>query len=120
VDEHGDPLPTLRHALRLRLISLRETGGVFGFFDHLEQTADFEDTLVIDIAPGDGTSLPKAWATWNSALPGAIRDYDPTAGPPIRDTNPAAGEWAGEIPMPPVSHPLLGEEAVLVITVTPR
>jgi hypothetical protein len=120
VDEHGDPLPTLRHALRLRLISLRETGGVFGFFDHLEQTADFEDTLVIDIAPGDGTSLPKAWATWNSALPGAIRDYDPTTGPPIRDTNPAAGEWAGEIPMPPVSHPLFGEEAVLVITVTPR
>ena len=68
VDAYGDPLPTLRQALRLRLISVREKGGIFGFFDHLEQTADFEDTLIVDIAPGDGTVNPKAWAIWNSQL----------------------------------------------------
>jgi len=101
-------------------VSLREQGGIFGFFDHLEQTADFEDTLVVDIAPGDGTVMPKAWAIWNSQLPEAIRDYDPTATPPIHDTNPATGQWRGEVPMPPVSHPLFGQDAVVVITVTPR
>ncbi|GAA4410087.1 hypothetical protein GCM10023168_29410 [Fodinibacter luteus] len=120
VDVYGDPLPTLRQALRLRLLSVREKGGIFGFFDHLEQTADFEDTLVVDIAPGEGTTSPKAWATWNSQLAGAIRDYDATKGAPIPDSEPEIGRWRGEVPMPAVSHRLLGANAVLAITVTPR
>ena len=120
VDAFGDPLPTLRQALRLRLISVREKGGIFGFFDHLEQTADFEDTLIVDIAPGDGTVDQKAWAIWNSQLGGAIRDYDATERTPIPDSEPELGRWRGEVPMPRVAHSLLGPDAVLAITVTPR
>ena len=33
----------------LRLISLRQRDGIFDFRDHLEQTADFDDVLVVDI-----------------------------------------------------------------------
>lgn len=115
----GAPLPTLRHALRLRLISLRQRDGFFGFFDHLEQTADFDDTLVVDIAPGDGLVPAQAWATWNSMIPGAIRDWQPD-GEPLGDTDPATGTWRGRIPVPPSARPILGLDAEITLTVTSR
>jgi hypothetical protein len=113
------PTATLRHALRLRLISVRQRGGFFGFFDHLEQTADFDDTLVVDIAPGDGQSPPRAWATWNSAIPGAIRDWQPH-GDALGDTDPAAGVWRGRLEIPPTARSILGPNAEIALTVTSR
>jgi pimeloyl-ACP methyl ester carboxylesterase len=115
----GDPVATLRQALRLRLISLRETGGVFHFFDHLEQTADFDDTLVVDIAPGDGSLAPRAWGTWTSTIPGAIRDWQPE-GDPLGDADEAAGVWQGDIPLPEACRKILGPEAHLALVVTQR
>jgi hypothetical protein len=118
-EDTGEPVRTMRHALRLRLISLRQKGGVFGFFDHLEQTADFDDTLVVDIAPGDETTLPRAWATWNSVIPGAIREWQPE-GDPLPDTDPASGTWRGSVRVPHSARPILGEDAEVVLTVTPH
>ena len=115
----GGPLPTLRHALRLRLLSVRERDGIFAFFDHLEQTADWEDTLVVDIEPGDATSPPKAYATWNSIIPGALRDWQPD-GDPLPDLAEARGVWRGRIPVPATARPILGENAAIVITVRGR
>jgi hypothetical protein len=112
----GTPLPTLRHALRLRLISVRERGGIFGFFDHLEQTADWEDTLVVDIEPGDETSFPRAYATWNSVIPGALRDWQP-GGDPLPDLVNAPGVWRGRVPVPATARPILGRNAAIVLTV---
>lgn len=112
-----EPVPTLRHALRLRLISVREQGGLFGFFDHLEQAADFDDTLVVDLAPGDGQSPPRAWATWNSEIPGAIRYWQPTD-EPLPDHDRAPGVWRGLVPLPPTARPILGPDARLRLTVT--
>ncbi|HSK26909.1 MAG TPA: hypothetical protein VK894_08380, partial [Jiangellales bacterium] len=117
--ETGRPVSTMRHALRLRLISLREKGGIFGFFDHLEQTADFDDTLVVDIAPGDEATPPRAWATWNSVIPGAIRDWQPE-GEPLADTDATPGVWRGRVRVPPPARPILGEHAEVVLTVTPH
>lgn len=113
------PLPTLRHALRLRLISLRERGGVFGFFDHLEQTADWEDTLVVDVEPGNETSPPRAFATWNSVIPGALRDWRPD-GDPLPDLADAPGVWRGRVRVPAAARPILGENAAIVLTVRGR
>lgn len=113
------PLPTLRHALRLRLLSLRERGGVFGFFDHLEQTADWEDTLVVDVEPGNETSPPRAFATWNSIIPGALRDWQPD-GDPLPDLAHAPGVWRGRVRVPATARPILGENAAIVLTVRGR
>ncbi|SFO58089.1 Alpha/beta hydrolase of unknown function [Geodermatophilus obscurus] len=112
-------VPRLRHALRLRLISIREQGGVFGFLEHLEQTADWEDTLVVDIAPGDGAAAPRAWVMWNSVIPGALRDWQPD-GPPLADLDPTPGRWHGRIPVPDTAQPILGPDAAVVLTVTGR
>ncbi len=115
----GTPVPRLRHALRLRLISLRESGGVFGFFDHLEQTADWEDTLVVDIEPGDGVSPPRAFVAWNSVIPGALRDWQPD-GDPLRDEDSTPGRWRGRIPVPDTARSILGDNAAVVLTVRGR
>ncbi|MGR6967768.1 esterase/lipase family protein [Geodermatophilus sp. URMC 61] len=113
------PVPRLRHALRLRLISVRQSGGVFGFFDHLEQTADWEDTLVVDIEPGDGEAPPRAFAAWNSVIPGALRDWQPDKGP-LTDEEPEPGLWRGRIPVPVTARPILGQDAAVLLTVHGR
>jgi pimeloyl-ACP methyl ester carboxylesterase len=109
----------VRYALRLRLISVRQRDGAFRFADHLEQTADFDDTLVVDIAPGGEHGTPRASATWNSLIPGAIRDWEP-AGESLDDTDPAAGVWRGCVKVPPSGRPILGPNAAISITVTAR
>jgi hypothetical protein len=113
------PVPRLRHALRLRLVSIRESGGVFGFFDHLEQTADWEDTLVVDIEPGDGVAPPRAFAAWNSVIPGAIRDWR-SGDDPLSDEDSTPGRWCGRIPVPDTARPILGGNAAVVLTVRGR
>ncbi|MBT2521163.1 hypothetical protein [Arthrobacter sp. ISL-28] len=45
----AEPVSTLRHALNLRLLSIREEEGRFLFTDHLEQTEDWSDSLLVDI-----------------------------------------------------------------------
>ncbi|RBY94436.1 hypothetical protein DQ244_03735 [Blastococcus sp. TBT05-19] len=117
----GRRCSTLRHALTLRLISLREDTGFFDFGDHLEQTADFEDTLVVDIAPPAGeTGSPRGWAVWNSAIPGAVRDWQPS-GDPLTDERPQEpGVWQGSILLPEVCRERFGDRARLVLTVSAR
>lgn len=109
---------TLRHALKLRLISLRKRHGLLSFTDHLEQSEDWQDILVVDIAADQPT---RAWATWNSAIPAAIRDW--AASPEHQLTDHAADTpelWRSTIPLPEIAHPLLGDNAAVQITVVPH
>jgi hypothetical protein len=103
---------TLRYALHLRILSLRERNGFLSFGDHLEQTADFDDTLVVDVSSGALS------AAWNSEITGSIRDYRPD-GHTLTDQNPAPGVWANDIELPATAAPLLGENARVRLTVTP-
>jgi len=118
--KNGQPVPLLRHALKLRLISVRERNGVFAFFDHLEQTEDWQDVLVVDIAPAIEQQLPRAWAAWNSDLAMAIRDWTPDDAAELNDTDTEPGRWRGEIRLPDIAHQLLGRDARLRLTVTKR
>ncbi|MFH9553369.1 esterase/lipase family protein [Streptomyces sp. NPDC017435] len=108
--------PTLRYALHLRILSLRERGGILSFADHLEQTADFDDILVVDVGPAQ-TGLG-VWAVWNSDLPGAIWEHRPT-GTPCGDEAPGGDVWLAHVPLPKTAAPILGEEAGIRLTVTP-
>ncbi|MFF9132562.1 esterase/lipase family protein [Streptomyces sp. NPDC014806] len=107
---------TLRYALHLRILSLRERdNGFLDFRDHIEQTADFDDILVVDV--GSDSGVPALRATWNSAIVGPISDYEP-AGPTLADEDPASGRWVGTVPLPDSTRTILGEDARIRLTVT--
>jgi hypothetical protein len=108
---------TMRYALRLRISSLQERGGIFGFGEHLERMGDFEDILIVDVGNRDGAMM--AWAEWNSRIRGAIREYEPT-GEPMTDENPRPGTWIAHVPLPPTAEPILGPKARFRLTVTAR
>lgn len=108
----------LRYALHLRLLSLHRCEGVLSFRDHLEQSADFDDTLVIDVGADPACDVPALSATWNSAIQGPISDYRP-AGRVLGDENPAPGVWVSHIALPATAAPILGQDARIRLTVTP-
>ncbi|WP_220272963.1 hypothetical protein [Arthrobacter sp. RT-1] len=117
----GREVPRLRHALKLRLMSIREKEGHFFFDDHLEQTEDWQDTLLVDIEPPSaGRPLPKAWAAWNSTIPTALRDWNPKHVDQLKDTDPTPYRWQGHIGVPDFAKDLLGKKAGIRLTVTPR
>jgi hypothetical protein len=113
-------VPTLRHALKLRLLSIREAEGRFFFDDHLEQTEDWQDALLVDIEPGKSNSLPRAWATWKSAVSTAVRDWQSSDADALTDLDPTPKRWYGEIAVPEIARQLLGERARIGLGVTPR
>ena len=98
-----------RYTLHLKLLSLRQRRGIFDFRDHLEQTADFDDWLVVDIGAQAGALV--AWATWNSQLSVLLRDYTAT-GEPLPDEDAAPGRWVKR-PLPPAARAFLGEHAAV-------
>lgn len=107
----------MRYALHLRILSLEERNGLFGFGDHLEQVGDFDDILIVDMGWRD--RRPAAWAEWNSKISGSLRDYEP-AGEPLRDEEPSPGTWVAHVPLPTTAQPILGEQAKVKLTVTAR
>lgn len=117
---NGKPVPTLRHALKLRLLSIREEDGRFFFDDHMEQTEDWQDSLLVDIEPGRDGGLPRAWAAWNSEIQTALRDWQPAETDLIDDRDETSERWCGEIPVPDNALHLLGGQARIRLTVTPR
>lgn len=111
------PTDTMRYMLQIRVLSLRQRRGVFQFFDHLEQAADFDDLLVVDVAHhGDGLA---AWAAWNSQIPTAVRDYEPE-GDPLTDEDPTADSWIANIALPDAARHFLGADAAVRLSVTAR
>lgn len=118
---NGKQVTRLRQALKLKLMSITEEGGHFFFDDHLEQTEDWQDTLLVEIEPPSADHvLPKAWAAWNSTVPTALRNWEPGDDDRLKDTDPTPLRWQGFIPVPAVSRTLLGQSAGLRLTVTPR
>jgi hypothetical protein len=118
-DRESGPL-RLRHALRLRLISLHERHGVLGYRDHLARIEDWVDTAVVEIEPAGEAGYPRAWAIWNTALPGAIRTWKPADNDRITDAEPTDGVWRGKVPLPQRGRDILGDNAWLEFTVTGR
>jgi hypothetical protein len=121
IDERPHGSDTMRYVLQLRVISLCERRGTFLFGRHLEQSADFDDLLVIDVEPpGQGRTHPRGWARWASEIPVALRDYNPTDDDLLTDTNPTPGVWESTVQLPPASSHFLGEDAAVHLTVSGR
>ncbi len=106
-----------RYTLHLKILSLRQRRGIFDFRDHLEQTADVDDVLVVDIGADDDRLV--AWARWNSQLELPLRDYEPS-GPPLVDQERAPGRWVTDLPLPNSARTFLGTDAAIRLTVQDR
>lgn len=106
-----------RYTLHIKVISLRQSRGIFDFSDHLEQTADFDDWLVVDIGVADGALA--AWAAWVSELDVPLREYTPS-GEPLQDEDVTPGRWVKRIPLPQTARELLGRQSGVQLTVRDR
>lgn len=117
----GEKSTTMRHVLRLRLLSLRKSGGLLSFLDHLEQAEDWSDVLVVDIEMRKDAA-PRTWAAWGSQITGALRDWapDPETTAPLRDEEAAPGVWRACVAVPDAARELLGEGAAVTIQVQGR
>ncbi|MFH8382567.1 esterase/lipase family protein [Kitasatospora sp. NPDC018058] len=104
--------PPSRYALHLRVSRLTEEHGLLFWRDHLAQTADWDDTLIVDV--GHEADDPKGelrlWAAWNSQLPVAIADRNPVGDSPLDVERDAVS-----VPLPPSAGRLLGTDTALVL-----
>jgi pimeloyl-ACP methyl ester carboxylesterase len=105
----------MRYTLHVRLLSLSERDRRFFWRDHLEQTTDFDDILVVDVAQNE-TGLA-GWATWASTIEKPIRDYQPSGEPP-GDQDDRLGIWRVNVPLPPAGA-FLGQDAAVSLVVRP-
>ncbi len=103
-----------RYALDLAVYGLREEGGLFSWGSHLEQVADWRDTLLVDVTTGDDGLIEAAVWQWNSTLAGPIADAKLTGRltwSQASDFTAEAPSWTASIDFPDVAGPILGERA---------
>jgi pimeloyl-ACP methyl ester carboxylesterase len=105
----------MRYTIHVRLLSLKEHDRVFFWRDHLEQSTDFDDILVLDLEQQE-TGLV-AWGRWASEIQVPLRDYQPS-GEALVDLDEVVGTWRARIPFPAAGR-FLGDAAALALTVRP-
>jgi hypothetical protein len=98
--------------LSLKVFHLTEEHGRFSWRDHLEQVADWEDTLIVDVGrkKEEDISVVRAWIAWNSTVAGAPDGFDPITDADVAFVRQGDVLYA-EIPLPEISQPILGEAA---------
>ncbi len=104
-----------RYSLHVRIMSVRDGDDV----DQLEQVADFDDYLLVDLkvsAAGDGFD---AWANWQSELDVGHRSYEPT-GDPLGDEAGEPGLWQHDIGLPGNAKAKFGATASVRLTARPH
>lgn len=102
--------PRCRYSLQLRVARLVERDGFFWWQDHLEQTADWDDTLIVDVGrlEADPPGTLHGWAEWNSAIEGPIATHDP-----ISETKLPFFEKVTDIAFPQRARAILGEQSTV-------
>jgi len=131
-DDNGTAGSRMRYTITLRLFSVHEANGTFDFSSSTEQVPLWQDSLIIDVhsamaADGGGNSLT-AHAAWNSTVPGANQSPDLIASQlpaelrePLTfqpDGNAVAASIA--LPGPALRPEVLGSDAKIRVTVSPR
>ena len=110
--DHG----RMRYVVNVRILSLREKGGIFSWVDHTEGSTDFDDYLVVDVEQRPGDQLA-AWATWGSDIAVPLRAYE-SSGEALTDLDKGSGSFRAEVPLPR-SGAFLGGRGALALSVRP-
>ena len=113
--EQARPHMPMRYTVHVRLLSLQEHNSVFFWKDHIEQSTDFDDILVVDVEQRQTGMV--CWATWASEIEVPLRDYQPS-GDPLGDLDDRQGVWMARVPLP-IAGQFLGEDAAVELTVRP-
>lgn len=112
LDNAGAPR---RYALNLRVFAVREERDFFLFGSHLEQIADWEDALLVDVTTRPDGSIGEARWQWNSTLAGTIAEAATLANTlewrHAADYTPEAPSWVSALPFPPTATRILGADA---------
>jgi hypothetical protein len=117
----GHGAHTLRYSLSLTVHALdQHPNGTLDVSAQLAQTGDFTDSLIVDYQPATARHAPRAWAEWNSKIPGAVGDRLPHDGAALAVVEAVPDTWRSEVPFPETAAPMLGADARLAITVTHR
>jgi hypothetical protein len=106
-----------RYSVHVRILSVRESGGIFHLGQHLEQTADFDDYLIIDLEPRKAAFA--VWAVWQSSLGHVLADYKPE-GDPLEDKDQRAGAWQASVRLPAQAMAKFGKNAAVHLAATRR
>ena len=107
-----------RYALSLRVTSVIEKEGFLWFRDHLEQIADWDDTLIIDVEMSEDHRVQQAWWGWNSELQGKIAAVDKMPNLLEDQATDASGSlWT--IPITAPGRAVLGPDAVVCLRISP-
>jgi pimeloyl-ACP methyl ester carboxylesterase len=120
-----------RYSLTLRVFHVTEQHGGFLWKNHLEQVADWEDTLLVDVGRDDEDPVDamRAWVAWKSAVQGPPERYNPiTDGlANAADRKPCDFTSDGNalycsVQLPDISShiPILGDDTHLRLTVSRR
>jgi pimeloyl-ACP methyl ester carboxylesterase len=110
---------TCRYALGLGVNSLKQKGGWFGLGDHLEQIADWEDALIIDLIIDEKGDVTEGTYAWNSKVVGLVEDHDPMPNQLGWEATGAGDEkmWRGEVKLPESVTGMVGDDARLTFQV---
>lgn len=112
-----------RYTLDLRVFALREEGGFLSFGSHLEQVADWQDTLLMDVYTNGNGSVGNALYQWNSTIEGPIDQAGPLKKKLVWSE--AAGhtaqapQWSATIDFPSIANKVLGKKARLDVGIAP-
>ena len=106
--------PRCRYSLQLKVIHLEEQHGLFIWHNHLETMPEWEDTLIVDVGPGDD-GAEHVWAAWQVDIREVTSVPDPIAPPPLSPDSP--GGLTFTIALPPAGRQLLGARAALALDV---
>jgi pimeloyl-ACP methyl ester carboxylesterase len=119
----------MRYTITLRLFGVHEVNGVFDFSSSTEQLPLWQDSLIVDVEPSAGGSGSlKAYAAWNSTIPGASQNPQPISLRLPPEQSPQLDfEVTGDglvaiigLPEPAVRGNVMGGKAGIRLTVSPR
>lgn len=112
-----------RYTLDLRVFALREDGGFLSFGSHLEQVADWQDTLLMDVYSEADGSVRQALYQWNSTVDGPIAQVTTlkkklvwTEAPGHTEKTP---QWTASIEFPSMANKILGKKARIDVGISP-
>ena len=115
--EPGAVSPRCRYFLHVSVLHLEEKHGLFFWHNHLETMPEWEDTLIVDVGPGDDDPAEHMWAAWQTANPEVTSVPDPITAQPRELVPDGEGAMACTIGLPPAGLNLLGNAAAIRLTV---
>jgi pimeloyl-ACP methyl ester carboxylesterase len=116
----GEAASFARYVLTLRAYKIVQKDGAFEFRDHIEQVADWADSLIVDIGPDEDGKMA-AWTGWNAEVMGAL-DSVPRMPTRLQLAADETGVQRGtvQLPAPATVLPIFKAGARLAVTVADR